>query len=132
MNKRIQLLIDALLSNEYQQATGALRTDEGWCCLGVGCDVYLKHAGDEVAEWNGDTFFARAEVPDWDGEQDSQTTEMPAAVRDWFGFSSGDGQPRPGVDLPDNATSLIILNDGEDGVGQRTFAEIAEILRRLY
>ena len=35
-----QKWVRALRSGKYTQATGALRTDDGFCCLGVLCDVY--------------------------------------------------------------------------------------------
>ncbi len=49
--EHIQLWVDALRSGEYQQARSALKTDEGYCCLGVACEVYQKEVGDlEVVE----------------------------------------------------------------------------------
>ena len=32
--------LDALRSGKYRQASESLRTNEGYCCLGVACDVY--------------------------------------------------------------------------------------------
>lgn len=40
--KRIQALVDALRSKKYKQTTRALRDKNGYCCLGVACDVYRK------------------------------------------------------------------------------------------
>jgi hypothetical protein len=60
-----QQWIQALRSNEYTQAVGNLRTDKGYCCLGVLCDLYAKETGyewicfhqvllpPEVMEWAG-------------------------------------------------------------------------------
>lgn len=31
----------ALRSGKYKQATGALQTNEGFCCLGVACKVFI-------------------------------------------------------------------------------------------
>lgn len=43
---------DALESGEYPQATGALRTKDGFCCLGVLESLVLKDAGQEWIEDN--------------------------------------------------------------------------------
>lgn len=34
--------LEALRSGKYKQDRGYLKTDEGYCCLGVLCDVYRK------------------------------------------------------------------------------------------
>jgi hypothetical protein len=107
---RIGLLVQALLSGEYTQGTGALRrtkwepTAEGEqgagtndCCLGVGCDVYLAATG--VGEWrkkdeDGLYEFVALPVPEGfeapGASADSETFKsgavMPAVVRDWFGL----------------------------------------------
>jgi hypothetical protein len=43
-----QKWVAALLSNEYEQTTGALRDGTGYCCLGVLCDLYSQETG---VEW---------------------------------------------------------------------------------
>ena len=35
----IKLWVDALRSGKYQQARGALKTGDAYCCLGVACDI---------------------------------------------------------------------------------------------
>lgn len=35
-----RLWIEALHSGKYQQAYGKLRRNDGFCCLGVACDIY--------------------------------------------------------------------------------------------
>jgi hypothetical protein len=40
--------VAALLSNKYEQTTGALRDGTGYCCLGVLCDLYSQETG---VEW---------------------------------------------------------------------------------
>lgn len=40
--------IAALLSGKYVQASGALKTRKGFCCLGVLCDLYAKQ---EKLKW---------------------------------------------------------------------------------
>lgn len=40
-----QRWVRALRSGEYQQSAGCLRTADGFCCLGVLCDLYAKEHG---------------------------------------------------------------------------------------
>lgn len=56
--ERIKLWTAALRSGEYRQATGRLKRyfpddeggGEGYCCLGVACDVMLKNANLTASE----------------------------------------------------------------------------------
>ena len=41
-----QMWVRALRSGKYEQATGALRREVGFCCLGVLCDVF------DTDKWN--------------------------------------------------------------------------------
>ena len=45
----------ALRSGQYEQTIAVLRNNEGYCCLGVLCDLYAKETG---VEWftNNDDF----------------------------------------------------------------------------
>ncbi len=50
MNKEIKdRWLAALRSGEYKQTTLYLKDDNGYCCLGVLCDLYLK---DNNKEWD--------------------------------------------------------------------------------
>lgn len=55
MNQQIkQRWIAALRSGEYQQVTGKLHNDRGFCCLGVLCDLYAK---EQNVEWHKSHHF---------------------------------------------------------------------------
>lgn len=63
--------IDALRSGEFKQATGHLKTDSGFCCLGVLCELYRrKHGG----QWSLNNTF----------EYHSAT--LPHSVKQWAGL----------------------------------------------
>ncbi len=107
--------VEALRSGEYNQATGSLRsTDpttliEGYCCLGVLCDVVKDDPeirSNPDMRWSSNGCFG------------TQNVEPPFVIdkyvaagvyRDW--------------------TALIERNDG-DGGPQRTFAQIADLIER--
>lgn len=42
MNKRVKKWVDALRSDDYKQATGKLKSNNGYCCIGVACDLINK------------------------------------------------------------------------------------------
>lgn len=99
--------IEALRSGKYPQAQGRLRKPlsgvEGYCCLGVACDLYREdHPG---SEWTpGGTFRASAYGPE-------ESSSLLDPVQRWLGISN----------LLEN--ELIGMND--DGA---SFEEIAAFI----
>ena len=62
----------ALRSGQYEQTEGVLRNGDGFCCLGVLCDIYAQETG---VEWH---------KPGWVGfSMHSATSVLPDAVREW-------------------------------------------------
>jgi hypothetical protein len=80
MNSQIkQKWIDALKSGEYQQTNSYLHTEQGYCCLGVLCDIYAKEY-DDTAQWGpyddhynilGESLVLPPEVTEWAGLDDT-------------------------------------------------------------
>ena len=66
-----QKWVAALRSGKYEQTEGVLRNNEGYCCLGVLCDLYAKETG---MEWftNNDDFTMHG-----------NDTMLPHEVRVW-------------------------------------------------
>lgn len=101
-----QKWIDALRSGEYQQAKGSLRKPEGFCCLGVACDVAINNGvqievREVISPFAGPMFVY--------GDEDSW---LPQEVKDWLGW------PEDGLSLE---SDLAGFND--NGV---PFSEIAD------
>jgi len=119
MNPEVkQKWLTALRSGEYKQSQQKLKTTEGYCCLGVLCDI---HAKEGLGEWvdKGEHFSYR-------GLQETQTLNgtLPVSVRGWAGISYN-GQLNTNVE---DKHSLIALNDfsGYD------FNEIAEVIEEQF
>lgn len=107
MNKEVKAKwVAALRSGEYQQAKGMLRTDVGFCCLGVLCDLYSKDYG---GSWKLYMFQGEMEV-------------LPPTVQKWAGLD----KPNPDVDT----RSLSRHNDGggADDLTPKSFEEIAALI----
>lgn len=108
MNQQIkEKWLNALRSGEYQQTRGFLRTSEGFCCLGVLCDLYAKETGTEWGEYQG-----KFKNSSFLGE----IATLPPKVIKWSGIV----QANPYFE---NVGSLVSLND--EG---KEFPEIADVI----
>lgn len=115
MNKEVQdKWTTALRSGEYQQSSGKLRTPEGYCCLGVLCDLAVK--ADIIDAPYVEQLYLMETAYYYDGERQY----LPDSVRNWAGLNNID--PRVQVDDIIN-DSLSNLNDSG-----HTFAEIADYI----
>ena len=110
MNPQIkQKWVDALRSGEYQQTQNRLHDENGFCCLGVLCDLYLK---ENQLEWelvNNGNYY----------EFQYKAKILPLSVREWVGV--GEGNPL----VNDGHSTLAELNDGGS-----TFNEIADVIEK--
>lgn len=122
--------IEALRSGEYKQGRGTLRSyDNQYCCLGVLCDIAVKHG---IADWysiqgsigpkNSNIIYIVA-PPNADiGAEETETNHayLPSFIAEWAGLSEDDcdwdGSPVIGGDR------ATCLND----VSKLTFSEIAD------
>ena len=93
---RLRLLVAALRSGDYTQAVGQLRTDEGYCCLGVACDVF--HRETDNGFWSQDY-----KGGSWFFYGNSYT--MGVRVYEWFGL------PSQNPTLEHGETTMSGLND---------------------
>ena len=94
-----------LRSGRFRQATGRLRTDLGWCALGVACHTYdRRHWRHDTEAW---TYLDCRE-------------ELPVEVADAFRLRTACGRYGLG-----GSQSLVLDND--EG---RTFAELADLIDR--
>lgn len=95
--------LEALRSGRYDQATGQLRREGSFCCLGVLCDV-ADHDAWDSDEWNHGT-----------GEDEElETAELPDGFRNWVNISTL------------TMAQLISMNDDQ----RMSFAEIADFIER--
>lgn len=95
----------ALRSGDYDQAQGALQTDDGFCCLGVACDIVIPKRNALV---NGKMLWGL-------------TPDAQEFAPEWLKNMDSDFCTRTGAHLTD-------LNDS-DGF---TFDEIADCLEAVY
>jgi hypothetical protein len=89
----VQAWIEALENGKYKQTRGGLRDDDGYCRLGVACDVHIKLYPNTSLKWKDKNgyFSAGKNIDD----------VLPVTVRKRLGLSA---------DLQDE---LISMNDEE-------------------
>ena len=76
--------LQALRSGEYPQTKSYLHTDEGFCCLGVMCDVYRKLTG--IGEWVGISNRPECYAFTTDGGLSKYTSDPTLEVAEFFGI----------------------------------------------
>ena len=87
MNPQIkQKWVDALRSGEYQQTQERLRKEDGFCCLGVLCDLYIK---ENNVEWeiNEDDMY----------RYEKHSAVLPPSVVEWAGVEDSNPYVNGGI-----------------------------------
>lgn len=98
MNTEVkQKWIDALRSGKYDQGSEKLRSVQGYCCLGVLCDLYSKEQG---SEWEFRGYDETDHKPQDYWSFEDQWEFLPESVRDWAGLPVCNPSVR--VDVTDN------------------------------
>jgi hypothetical protein len=90
-----------LRSGKYKQVRGKLSADDGYCCLGVLCEMAVE-AGIISKPISVD--FLNREVM----EYDYCTNYLPKSVQDWAGMASNHGEIKVN---PTQIISLANMND---------------------
>ncbi len=116
MNQEIKARwVAALRSGEYAQDAGALRTDSGFCCLGVLCDLHAKETNTEWLLWvNGKCVY------------ENGTAVLPQSVMLWAKLVDDTAFPR--VSIEDQISTLTAHNDGLGVITRKTFIQIADAI----
>ena len=103
MNDNMKKVGVALRSGLYEQTVEALQDENGFCCLGVMCEIWEKETGLKLAR-DKKGFIYGGDLNDQQG------------VREWVGLLHPDGSTKI-------MESLVHLND--EG---HTFAAIADFI----
>lgn len=127
MNKEIkEKWVKALRSGKFPQSTMALKRvtekGEGYCCLGVLCEVFRKETG--KGEWVRSDM---AERVDFLVEGHTETNFLPRAVMEWAGLSMSDPELEPSSQyVVEGDMTASMANDKV----KLTFAEIADLVAK--
>lgn len=125
-NEQVKQWVAALRSDEYKQGFGALHEGDGFCCLGVACDVAIKLVPDS-GFWRLAIKppLCRYEFSDQSG--DHTTGQLTQDIEDFFGLDDPEGY-LPWADRDGDIPSLIDLNDSR----QFSFQQIADVINYVW
>lgn len=107
---------EALRSGEYRQCKEVLQREEGFCCLGVLCDLHRQAKG---GEWVGPDHHTHGGMVYQPAEGGEDYALLPEAVQEWAGIRG----PNPSV----RCDPLTILND--EG---RKFDDLADMIEACW
>lgn len=113
--ERVQLLVEALRSAEYRQIKDKLGSTNGYCCLGVACEVAIQNGLEiESRTIDGEYFY------------DGESCTLPNSVRRWYEFDNVN--PDIYIDSEDNQIPATTAND-DRGLD---FQQIADGFEKQY
>lgn len=111
MNQTVKIKwLEALRSGKYNQTKQFLKTNTGFCCLGVLCDLYSKENTD--SDWQWDDHYGEYNF-------DGQVFGLPEIVMDWAGLL----EYIPEVIYKNKQTTVAHMNDNDI-----SFREIANVI----
>ena len=109
--------LEALRNGKYKQGRAFLRTENGFCCLGVLCDLYQKEHS-EISQWKGNGFHSI------NGKRNEEHwTTAPPVVEEWADFPIHESFRVPDLEIK---YTLMSMNDG---LGMN-FSEIADVIEK--
>lgn len=121
--------INALCSGQYEQAVGALTIDEGYCCLGVLCDLHQQETGSGKWVYDHNQWWYQT-------ANDKCYVSLPKDVQVWAGIE--EGNPGLEVEYSGEKVPLYRLNDGVfhylendkvHDIPKHSFEQIAKVIK---
>lgn len=117
----------ALRSGKYKQTRGRLQDEDGHCCLGVACEVFIPRTKRVMVD-DCDMFGGSTDEPYLYGAEPTEQNAAPEWLRDvneHFADQFVDWHAS-------EEAALFYLNDGYNGNPRYTFDEIADLLEAVY
>lgn len=111
--------VEALRSGKYQQTKSMLYDGDGFCCLGVACDI------SKLGDWElADESDVDVGAHNYVCEMDVDAVGLPDDVRDWLGLKNSSGQHL--INGGKDYETLPNINDHEG----KSFSEIADLIEQ--
>ncbi len=136
MNPEIkQKWVDALRSGEYEQGNGKLYSGQGYCCLGVLCDLYSKEnnlkwefRGDDVIKTEDEVVPSQLQKCDY-FYFDDESEFLPNSVQEWAQLSVNNPQVKVEVEEETEEEAFFYFDEiaNLNDVGY-TFPQLANII----
>ena len=131
MNPEVkQKWIDALRSGKYEQGSEKLRSQQGYCCLGVLCDLYAQEHETQW-EFRGNEETNLQLMDYWYFEDQSEF--LPDSVKEWAELPVGNPSVRVDVSEEDDENDWFykdeIANLNDSGY---TFNELSNVIEQQF
>ena len=122
--------VAALRSGDYKQTRETLRDCDGFCCLGVLCDLYIRETEDthslRARAWEVKRVFHVPVVGT--GVDLYENAVLPNPVREWAGMETDDGSFSDDEKFyPTSLKCLSGLNDKGS-----SFEELADVIEKKW
>lgn len=126
MNSQVkEKWIAALRSGEYQQGINSLRSNQGFCCLGVLCDLYAKEHNENWEHVNAYSEQNTKAKDSWYFQEETQY--LPEKVMNWAQLEDNNPEVKI-LDKDDNLIQYDVLSMmNDEGV---SFSFIADTIER--
>ena len=126
MNSQVkEKWVAALRSGEYQQGINSLRSNQGFCCLGVLCDLYAKEHNENWEYVNAYSEQTTKAKDSWYFDEERQF--LPWKVMNWAGIEDENPEVKI-VDEDGNVLEYEILSYMND-MG-KSFSSIADTIEK--
>jgi hypothetical protein len=106
--------VEALRSGDFQQGKYALQDEGGFCCLGVACELAMRHGAKVEKVWSPEEKLFRFS---------GQASVMPEVVVEWLGVNSAD----PDIAKRDWSGDVTKMASFFNDTGS-TFEQIADMI----
>lgn len=120
LNENAKQWIRALRSGKYKQTRGALHKGEGFCCLGVACDLAVQAGVVRTVKKDGMEVGVAYDGLEVKATYDGCIAVLPPRVMKWLRLRTPNGMSRS-LALP----SLTKMNDQG-----KSFSEIADFIEQ--
>lgn len=132
MNTQIkEKWVDALQSGDYEQGNGKLRSHQGFCCLGVLCDIYAQEPFTKGWQFKGDCEKNLLPMDYWyfDGESEF----LPKTIMEWAELSDISPKVKVSLEDEDDGDEYFHYEDISDlNDSGYTFSQLAEIIENQF
>lgn len=124
--KNLEKWVLALRSGKYNQTTGTLQSTEGFCCLGVACDIFIPEDKKDVFTSLGIKGIMKSVMPE---DQPHAPKWLLRLIENFVRKTRVDlASLNDGVKFIALQTDVVGLPDGT----KFTFDEIADLLELVY
>ncbi len=126
-----ELVAKALESGDYTQGNGFLCREDRYCCLGIACEMFIKHEAGGLTKTGGltkrgDSYLKEVQQYGLEGDPVFSSAFLPSNVMAWLDFKYRDGTWDKSMKVAGTRSTSSMAATNDAGV---SFANIAVLFR---